>query len=366
MKKLVHYLVYQAKLRSKLFLSYGVVGIIPFIIFSAFIISLTNRQLQTSARNNFNSVFYSCSTSMRQKIEKVETAMNILATDSNVGAIINTNYQSSYEKYFDITNYFDSIVNTIVIANPELACMNFYVNDSLAGIRKNFFPFEDLSRKGLGDQIHSHYGEQWFLEKDQFFVYTKLHDPNNPALYAVMEVVLPVNTIIDPQLFENLDYLFTLRNKTIVSNNSFAYPHEGVLETTVMAGNGVLRAYMGSKYDTSLAKSSSVLILLGISAAFVLLLVTIRCFADVFAKRIHVINRALSETVQNHFTVTLPEIYHDEIGELTIKLNKMIRDTAQLIQDVYESKIKEREYEMKALQAQLNPHFLYNTLSAIN
>lgn len=38
----------------------------------------------------------------------------------------------------------------------------------------------------------------------------------------------------------------------------------------------------------------------------------------------------------------------------------------QLIEEVYESKIKQKEYEMRALQAQINPHFLYNSLSLIN
>lgn len=37
-----------------------------------------------------------------------------------------------------------------------------------------------------------------------------------------------------------------------------------------------------------------------------------------------------------------------------------------LIKEVYEGRIKEKEYEMRALQAQINPHFLYNTLSLIN
>ena len=37
-----------------------------------------------------------------------------------------------------------------------------------------------------------------------------------------------------------------------------------------------------------------------------------------------------------------------------------------LIKEVYVSKIVQKELEMKALQAQINPHFLYNTLSLIN
>ncbi len=368
MKPFLHYLVYQAKLRSKLFLSYGVVGIIPFLIFSAFIITLTNRQLKTSARNNFDSVFYSCSTSLNQKIEQVETAMNILASDSNMGSIINTDYQNSYDKYFYITNYFDSIVNTIVITNPELANMNFYVNSSLAGIRTTFFSFEDFKKSNVYQQIHNTFTVQWFLHDNQFSAYIKIYDPNNPALYAVMEVMIPIDAIIDPQLFENLDFYVTLRNQMISSSTIKNYPPppRSDAEMAIMGGEGLLQAYMSDRYDTSIEKTSSLLILLGILAAFVLLLFTIHRFADGFAKRIQVINHALSETVQNHFSVTLPENYHDEIGELTIKLNKMIRDTARLIQDVYESRIKEREYEMKALQAQLNPHFLYNTLSAIN
>lgn len=44
----------------------------------------------------------------------------------------------------------------------------------------------------------------------------------------------------------------------------------------------------------------------------------------------------------------------------------MERKLNYLINEVYKSRIKEKEYEMKALQAQINPHFLYNTLSLIN
>lgn len=36
-----------------------------------------------------------------------------------------------------------------------------------------------------------------------------------------------------------------------------------------------------------------------------------------------------------------------------------------LITEVYGSKIAQKEYEMKALQNQINPHFLYNTLDSI-
>lgn len=37
-----------------------------------------------------------------------------------------------------------------------------------------------------------------------------------------------------------------------------------------------------------------------------------------------------------------------------------------MVNENYKSRIAQKEYEMKALQAQINPHFLYNSLSLIN
>lgn len=56
----------------------------------------------------------------------------------------------------------------------------------------------------------------------------------------------------------------------------------------------------------------------------------------------------------------------DEIGDLINGYNSMTKRLDATINEVYRSKIKEKEYEMRALQAQINPHFLYNSLSIIN
>ncbi|WP_168735681.1 cache domain-containing sensor histidine kinase [Cohnella fermenti] len=55
----------------------------------------------------------------------------------------------------------------------------------------------------------------------------------------------------------------------------------------------------------------------------------------------------------------------DELAFLGDSFNHMLEHIDTLIKEVYEKQLREREAELKALQAQLNPHFLYNTLDMI-
>jgi two-component system sensor histidine kinase YesM len=58
--------------------------------------------------------------------------------------------------------------------------------------------------------------------------------------------------------------------------------------------------------------------------------------------------------------------YRDEVSELGGNFNQMLHRIEELIQIVYTEQQNKRKAELKVLQEQIKPHFLYNTLDTIN
>ncbi len=66
------------------------------------------------------------------------------------------------------------------------------------------------------------------------------------------------------------------------------------------------------------------------------------------------------------FDVHISGTGDDEIGLLTRRFNSMAKKVDELVNEEYRLKLSEKNAALKALEAQINPHFLYNTLQAIS
>lgn len=68
---------------------------------------------------------------------------------------------------------------------------------------------------------------------------------------------------------------------------------------------------------------------------------------------------------EGDFKQEIPVYSEDEIGDVTRVYNGMVRNIDELINKNYAMVLRERESELDILQAQINPHFLYNTLDSL-
>ena len=79
---------------------------------------------------------------------------------------------------------------------------------------------------------------------------------------------------------------------------------------------------------------------------------------------IHLVD-AMQKVEENNFDVRIETERSDEIGMLEKRFTSMVYQINELIEKEYKSEIATKEAQFKALQAQINPHFLYNTLQLV-
>ncbi|GIP31498.1 sensor histidine kinase [Paenibacillus sp. J2TS4] len=85
-----------------------------------------------------------------------------------------------------------------------------------------------------------------------------------------------------------------------------------------------------------------------------------------YSARIKQINATIHEVESGNLTVRIPESRHDdELATIAISFNSMLDELNDYIERYYIADIKQQQAELKALQSQINPHFLFNTLEVI-
>ena len=112
-------------------------------------------------------------------------------------------------------------------------------------------------------------------------------------------------------------------------------------------------------------------ILLSFNILAVLILVAsiiiIIIFSRYLTAPIYALTEALHEVSQENFAVSLPDTsFLKEYTIINRGFNQMIQKLDNLINTVYKTQLAQKEAQLKNLQSQMNPHFLFNTLQLIS
>ncbi|MEY8392242.1 sensor histidine kinase [Lachnospiraceae bacterium 45-W7] len=87
--------------------------------------------------------------------------------------------------------------------------------------------------------------------------------------------------------------------------------------------------------------------------------------SNIVSKPLHKLGAAMDKFKNGDFSQKIEVVTFDEVGKASMCFNSMVDNIRELINNNYILALKEKQSELDALQAQINPHFLYNTLDSL-
>ena len=191
-------------------------------------------------------------------------------------------------------------------------------------------------------------------------VYTEAVIPELTNGSIFKDVILVDNTLYSafslnhPNMYGSFDKFPFLRDDSI-QKYYYYFPSGlfsvvGYIDTTIFKGN-----------SERLFTSVTIALILGSLVSVILSFI----FSHSISKRINNMIKNMKYVEEGNLNIYLEETGIKEFDELAASFNTMITKIIYLIQSRSEEEAKAAEAERKALESQLNPHFIFNTLNTI-
>jgi two-component system sensor histidine kinase YesM len=154
-------------------------------------------------------------------------------------------------------------------------------------------------------------------------------------------------------------------NKHSTESTSFEYEKTLVVSSDVPSFDWKLISMAPLQSLTADTRKITLLIMLLGIVCLIFALLGAGMLSQLIAKPIMGLTKYMKKVKEGSLDIEFQVNSEDEIGMLSSGFNAMIRRIQELLTNINWEQKKKREYELALIQAQIKPHFLYNTLDVI-
>lgn len=368
------------KYRNKLILLCFLVSLIPLSVMGLFCYKQTIQLLRTRELDSLESSVVSVSNSLDSKVNTYQNLLSYLANSNDLAEFSSYNDANAYDQYEYLTYKMDVFLNTTYLQHPDIAQITIYNADGDMTHGKQLRPISDLENESWYRPERISTQPTWFKKDDgTLCVIQYLCDPYITYIRSYSKNCIAIQ--LDPDLlFGDLDETaddFHIQVDT-PSQTLYSYESDSISNTQNELRQWVTRTDLVDccGWNVTLERPNQIVfasvrrmgrVIMAILLFCIVIIFSItQLFTSFFEKKISALHYYLQRIKEGHLDYHIHDDSKDELGDLTNNLQAMIDEINRLIREDYQTKIELKETQFKALQAQINPHFLYNCLSLIN
>ena len=380
------------RLKSKLAMVYILAGFLPIVVILFVNYFQMRSVFKSQEKNTLYSFIKRSVLDLDDEFKKYAELAKLITNDENVNDILSTIYLDDNR----INEKFDQSVapslDTFIYFHNEVSKITIYTDRIVDYKNKYLAPIEELKKADWYDNIADSRNNNWIAGTDEktIVLVRKMQSLEENGINGYFYEKINYDNVfedlsedisdnygicVSDRLGQNIYSYDTFTDKNKEYNLSLPeitkkYPDKNkdyfIVKKTIPETGWNVWLYKPEKLMGTSIRQINIITFGGTLVCLVATFMCIRFTAIFVTTRIAKLQKAVARVEKEDFSYTLNTTSQDEIGELIMSFSKMERKLNYLINEVYKSRIKEKEYEMKALQAQINPHFLYNTLSLIN
>lgn len=385
MKKKIKRWYKNLKFQRKVLLGYIAVGLIPVIILGIFSYAQVRHLLIEREKQALDETLKQNVTALEGSMTSYKNFMDSLVWNTNLQQAVTEQYETNLQMYLTYRDVIDPMISNIKNINPSVERITIYTsNESIYPHGDNLRPVSEIEVQAeeLKDsRIHWKYSDE-----DKLELYCKFYSENKSEQNIVYMKISDKQTLSNLKVLFQEDYGIFIMDENNDTVFSYLAGHESVgkqfnilkKEEIIQSGKYVIKEaqielckweivlYRPIGVISDAARSITVLVLFVVIICAFLTILASSVLSRSVVRPLEKLINSIEQVEAGNLLVEIEEESTDEIGNLILSFSRMVKQLNYLINEVYQSKITQQEYEMKALQAQINPHFLYNSLSLIN